>query len=161
LAATVLLWILAIILIVIGIAGLVVPALPGPVLLFMGLLAAAGAEDFAHVGAPTLVTLGGLAVLAYVVDFVAGAFGARVYGASGMAMIGAALGAVAGLFLGLVGVLVGPFVGAVIGELMARKGLHAASRAGVGATLGFVIGAAAKLALGFAMIGVFVFVRVF
>jgi hypothetical protein len=139
----------------------VLPALPGPPLLFAGLLAAAWAEDFVHVGTGTLVALGAMAALAYVVDFIAGAFGARRYGASGRAMIGAALGAVVGIFFGLVGVLLGPFIGAVIGELSAQNNLHAASRAGVGATIGLLLGTAAKLALGFAMIGVFLVMRLF
>jgi hypothetical protein len=71
-AGTVLLWILAVVLIVIGIAGLVLPALPGPVLLFLGFVAAAASEDFVHVGTTTLVALGGMAALAYAVDVIAG-----------------------------------------------------------------------------------------
>lgn len=158
-AETVLLWLLAVALIVIGLAGLVLPALPGPPLLFAGLLIAAWAEGFAYVGTLTLVALGVMALLMYLLDFAATAFGARRFGASRRAMIGAALGTVVGLFLGLPGVLVGPFVGAVVGELATRRDLRTAGRAGVGATLGLVLGAAAKLALAFAMIGVFVVAR--
>lgn len=135
------------------------PALPGPVLMFAGFVAGAWAEDFQYIGAGTLTLLGVLAVLAYVVDFLAGAFGASRYGASGRAAIGAAIGAVVGIFFGLIGVLIGPFVGAVLGEISAQKDLRSAGRAGFGATLGMVIGAAAKLALGFAMLGVFVVMR--
>lgn len=158
-AETVLLWFLAALLIVVGLAGLVLPALPGPPLLFTGLLLAAWAEGFAYVGTLTLVALGVMALLMYLLDFAATAFGARRFGASRRAMIGAALGTVIGLFLGLPGVLVGPFVGAVVGELSTRRDLRTAGRAGVGATLGLVIGAAAKLALAFAMIGVFIVAR--
>lgn len=146
-------------LIVGGLAGLVLPILPGPLLLFAGFVVGAWAEDFAHIGVYTLTLLGVLAVLAYVVDFVAGSLGASRYGASGRAAIGAAIGAVVGLFFGLVGVLIGPFIGAVLGEISAQKDLQAAGRAGFGATVGMVVGAAAKLALGFAMIGVFVVMR--
>ena len=157
--ATIVLWLLAIALIVIGLAGLVLPALPGPPLLFAGLLFAAWAEDFVYIGAGTLTALGILTVVAYLVDFIAGAFGAKRYGASNRAVIGAAIGAIVGIFFGLAGVLLGPFVGAVIGELSTQRGLHAASRAGVGATLGLIIGAAAKLAIGFTMVGVFLVMR--
>lgn len=157
----VLLWVLAVGLIVIGLAGLVLPALPGPPLLFAGLVVGAWAEDFTYVGVGTLVALGVMALLTYAVDLAATAFGAKRFGASRRAVIGAVIGALLGLFLGVLGVLVGPFVGAVIGELSMRRDLAAAGRAGIGATIGLAIGAAAKLALGIAMIGVFAVVRFF
>jgi len=154
-----LLWTLAIVLIAAGLAGLVLPALPGPVLLFAGFVVGAWAEDFRYIGVGTLGVLGLLAILAYVADFVAGSLGASRYGASRRAVIGAAVGAVVGIFFGPIGILLGPFAGAVLGELSANKGLHAASRAGFGATLGMLIGTAAKLALGFTMLGLFVLMR--
>jgi len=160
-ATTIILWTLAVILITAGLLGLVLPALPGPPLLFAGLLAAAWAEKFVYAGTGTLTAIGVMALLAYLVDFAASAFGARRYGASGRAVIGAALGAVVGIFFGIPGVLLGPFVGAVLGELSLRRDLNAASRAGVGATLGLVLGAAAKLALGLAMIGTYALMRFF
>lgn len=155
----VLAWILAILLVIAGLAGLVLPALPGPLLLFLGLLAAAWAEGFVYVGTGTLVALGIMAALASVADFIAGVFGARHYGASRRAMAGAALGAFVGLFFGLPGLLLGPFIGALLGQLSAHRDLVAASRAGFGATIGLALGIAAKLALGFAMVGLFLLVR--
>ncbi|MFU8820051.1 MAG: DUF456 domain-containing protein [Gammaproteobacteria bacterium] len=158
---TVLTWLLAILLVAAGLAGLVLPALPGPLLLFAGLLLAAWAEQFVHVGAWTLVALGVMAALASLADFVAGAFGAKRYGASPRSVAGAALGALVGIFFGLPGLLLGPFIGALLGELSARRDLAAAGRAGWGATIGLVLGTAAKLALGFAMVGLFLVVRFF
>jgi uncharacterized protein len=156
---TILAWILAILLIVLGLAGLVLPVLPGPLLLFLGLLVAAWAEGFAFIGTGTLIALGVMGALAMLADFVAGALGARRHGSSPRAMLGAALGAVVGLFFGLPGLLLGPFAGALLGELTARRDLQAASRAGWGATIGLALGIAAKLALGFAMVGLFLLVR--
>jgi hypothetical protein len=150
----VLIFVLAAALIAAGMAGLVLPGIPGAPLLFGGLLLAAWAEDFTYIGTGTLIALGVLALATMAVDFAAGAFGARRYGASGRAVLGATVGAVVGLFFGLVGVLIGPFVGAMLGELSVRRDVAAASRAGVGATIGLAIGTAAKLALGFAMLGV-------
>jgi uncharacterized protein len=151
---TILLWVLAVVLIALGLIGLVAPALPGAPILFGGFLVAAWAEDFAYIGTWTLVLLGVLAALTVVVDFVAGALGAKRFGASSRAVVGAAIGATIGLFFGIVGVLIGPFIGAMLGELSARRNVEAASRAGFGATIGLLFGTAAKLALGFAMIGV-------
>lgn len=153
------LWALAVLLVLWGFLGMVLPAMPGSPMVFAGLLCAAWAEDFAFVGWRTLTLLGGMTILAMLADLVAGAFGARHFGASRRAMLGAVLGAVIGIFFGLPGLLLGPFLGAVAGELTARSDLQAASRAGLGAVIGLVVGTAAKMALGVAMIGVFVAVR--
>jgi uncharacterized protein YqgC (DUF456 family) len=157
----ILFWLLAGILVVIGVAGLVIPGIPGSPLIFSGLLLAAWAEGFEHIGFWTIVVLAVLALLTYGIDLWATMFGAKKFGASKRAIIGALLGAVIGLFLGLPGVIFGPFIGAVIGELSAQRGLHQATRAGIGATMGLVLGAALKLALALAMIGVFVIARFF
>lgn len=154
-----LLWALAALLVLAGLAGLFLPALPGAVLLFGGLALAAWIENFAHVGWGTLTVLGLLALLTYPADLLASAFGAKRYGASPRAITGAVVGAGVGIFFGLVGVLLGPFVGAVIGEFSTQRHLGRAGRAGLGATLGLVIGVAAKLALALAMLGVFAVVR--
>ena len=154
-----LLWILATLLVLGGIAGLMLPALPGAPLLFAGLVAAAWAEDFTYVGTGTIIVLAVLAALISAVDFVAGALGAKRFGASPRAITGALIGGVVGLFFGLPGVLLGPFVGAVIGELSVRKDINAATRAGLGAALGLLVAAVAKIALAFTMIGVFLVVR--
>jgi uncharacterized protein YqgC (DUF456 family) len=158
---TIVIWLAAGVLIVIGALGLVLPVLPGSPLIFLGALLAAWAEDFRYLGTGSLILLGALAALAVAVDFIAGAFGVKRFGASGRAMTGAMLGAIIGLFFGPVGVLVGPFVGAVVGELTVRRNLAAAGRAGVGAALGLALGTAAKLAIAFAMIGWIVVMRLF
>jgi len=157
--ATVLLWIAAAALVLTGLAGLLLPAIPGPPLLYLGLVAAAWAEDFRYVGFWMLAVLALMTLLAYGVDFAATAFGARRFGASPRAAVGAAAGTLVGLFFGLAGILLGPFVGAVAAELTVRKPLHEAGRAGVGATVGLAIGAAVKMALAFAMIGLFLLAR--
>jgi len=158
-AITITLWVVAVLFAILGLAGLVLPTLPGAPMLFAGLVLAAWAEGFAYVGVGTLAILGGLAVLTYAVDFLAGVFGAKRFGASKRGMVGALLGALVGIFFGLPGVLLGPFVGAVLGELSTRRSLGEAGKAGFGATLGLVLGAAAKLALAFSMVGVFAVVR--
>ena len=79
---TIVLWIAAGVLMVIGALGMVLPVLPGAPLLFLGAVLAAWAEEFVYLGFPTLIVLGFLALLAVVVDFVASAFGAKRFGAS-------------------------------------------------------------------------------
>lgn len=151
----VLLWVLAVLLIVVGFAGIMLPALPGTMLIFAGLLLAAWADGFARVGAWTLAVIGVIAAASYAVDLVAAALGAKTLGASRRAMLGAALGTAAGLFFGVVGVIVGPFVGAVLGELTTQSDWKRAGRAGVSAWIGFAIGTAVKVGLAFLMLGIF------
>ena len=156
---SIILTVLGAILALIGLAGMLLPIIPGAPILFAGLLLAAWADQFAYVGTGTLVLLGGLAVLTYLVDLLAGSFGVKRFGASPRAMIGAAAGTLLGLFFGLFGVIVGPFIGASIGELTSSRNLGTAGRAGIGATLGLALGAAAKLALAFTMLGIFAVAR--
>lgn len=153
-------WTLAAVLIAVGFAGLVLPMLPGIPLVFAGLVLLAWAENFAYVGWTTLSLLGVLALASYGVDFLASAMGAKRFGASSRAIWGAAIGALVGLFFGLPGLLLGPFVGAVIGEFTGNGSFRRATHAGVGATLGLLFGALLKIALAFAMVGVYVLARV-
>jgi len=155
----ILLWLLAALLIVIGFAGLILPAVPGIPLVFAGLVLLAWAESFAYVGWITLTLLGVLALLSYGIDFLTAALGAKKFGASPRAITGAALGTLAGLFFGLPGIVLGPFVGAVIGEFSRQASAKAATQAGIGATLGLLFGALLKIALAFTMLGVFVLDR--
>jgi uncharacterized protein YqgC (DUF456 family) len=146
---------LAVVLVALGLAGVVIPGLPGPVLIFAGLALAAWADGFARVGAFTLFVIGILMVATYLVDVAVMAIGLKQLGATRRAMAGAAIGTLAGLFAGLPGLIIGPFAGAMIGEFTAHRDARAAGRAGVAAWVGYVIGTAAKVALAFAMVGVF------
>ena len=156
---TVLLNVLAVALVGLGLAGLVVPALPGAPLVFAGLLLAARADQFTHVGFWSLLVIALLGVLTLAADAVAGSVGAKGFGASPRALAGAALGGTFGIVFGPWGVLLGPFVGAALGELSSLRGLKQAGKAGVGATLGLVLGIALKMALGFSMVGLFLIDR--
>ncbi len=157
----VLLHILAVLMIVVGLAGTILPALPGVPLMLAGMLLSAWAGDFEQVEWGWLTALAVLTALALLADFVAGLLGAKRVGASVWALVGAAVGTVVGLFFGIPGLLLGPFVGALLGELIAGSSLKRAAHVGVGAWIGFVIGAVLKVAIAFMMIGIFVFAWVF
>lgn len=154
--ATILLWALAGVLVVVGLAGTILPVLPGVPFVFGGLLIAAWIGDFQKIGWPTLTILAVLTALAVAADLVATLLGAKRAGASKLALLGAAIGSIVGLFFGLIGIFVFPFVGAVIGEVMARQRLNQAAKVGFATWLGMLIGALAKLSLAITMIGVFV-----
>lgn len=153
-------YVLAALLVLVGIAGTVLPALPGLPLVFAGMVLAAWAGGFEQVGGGMLVVLGLLTAVSLVIDFWATAVGAKRVGASRLALVGAMLGMLFGLFLGPVGIFIGPFVGALGGELIHGRrhgiaGLGHATRVGLGTWLGIVFGVVLKLTLAFAMLGLF------
>jgi uncharacterized protein len=149
----ILFYVLAAALVLLGLIGVVLPALPGLPLVYAGMLLAAWADGFERIGVWTLVVLGALTALSVAVDLAATAMGAKRVGASRLALLGAAIGTVVGLFFSL--------VGAVIGELIHRRKLAGAdlghaTKVGLGTWLGILLGVVLKLALAFAMIGLFV-----
>ena len=146
---------IAAVLVLVGLAGTVLPVLPGIAFVFGGLVLAAWADGFVRVGGITIAILGVLTAVAIAIDFAASAFGAKKFGASPRAVIGAGLGALVGIFFGLPGLVLGPFVGAVVGELSANRELRPAGKAGLGTWIGLLLGSVAKIALAFLMVGVF------
>jgi uncharacterized protein YqgC (DUF456 family) len=154
------LWVLVVALILLGLAGTVVPALPGPALVLGAVVLGAWIDDFTRVGVGTLVVIGLLALLAWALDYAAGLLGARRVGASRQALLGAVLGTVVGLFMGVVGVLFMPLVGAAAGEYLARQHQaqagQRAMKVGVATWLGIMAGLLAKVVISFMMVGVFV-----
>ena len=153
-------YLLAAMLVLVGVAGTVLPALPGLPLVFAGMLLAAWAGHFQQVGGWMLGLLGALTLLSLAIDFLATAAGAKRVGASRLALVGAVIGTFAGLLFGIVGVFVGPFLGALIGELIHGRSagtdkLGQAAKVGLGTWFGILLGTVLKLGLAFAMLGMF------
>ena len=150
-------YVIALLMILAGVAGVILPVLPGLPLVFFGMLLAAWAGGFERVGAASLVVLGVLTLLSVVVDFLSSAVGAKRAGASRMAVVGALVGSIVGIFFGIPGLLAGPFVGALAGELLHARRLAQATRVGVATWIGLLLGTALKVGLAFAMLGLFAF----
>ena len=159
--------IVAILLVVVGIAGTVLPMLPGVPLVFAGLLLAAWHGGFEQVSILTMVIIGAIAAMAWAVDFFASVVTAKKVGASKYALWGAGIGAVVGIAGGIVGLIIGPAIGAIIGELISH--ISASKEAttdvntaklttvGIAAGLGFVLALAIKIVLVLAMLAVFAY----
>ncbi len=152
---TVLLYVLAAALILVGLVGVVLPVLPGIPLMFAGMALVAFAGDFQWLGPGVLIVLGLLTLLSVAIDLLASLLGARRVGASRLAIAGAAIGALVGLFFGLPGLILGPFLGAFAGEMIASRHAGTAAKVGVGTWIGMVVGSVAKIAVAFVMLGVF------
>lgn len=150
---------LAALLVIAGLAGLFVPAMPAAPLLYCGLLLGAWAEDFHYVGFWTLAVLLVLTIPTYVADVESKPPGTRQFAASWRAAIGAVIGLAIGLYHGQAGILIGPFVGALLAELTVRRNMFGNIQSEFGEYIGKVLGTIAKVALAIAMIGIFLFKR--
>jgi uncharacterized protein YqgC (DUF456 family) len=151
-----LLWILVVLLIVAGLAGTVLPALPGTALAFAGILLGAWIDGFAKVSGLTVAVCGLLMLLAWGADYASAMLGAKKAGASRLAVIGAAIGTVAGIFTGFVGLLFMPLAGAAIGEYLADRNAARAAHVGLATWVGLMVGTVLKVVITFVMIGLFV-----
>ena len=151
------LWIIVLLLVLVGLAGMILPALPGIPLFYGGLLLGAWIDEFSRVNVWTIVVLGLLALLAWLVDFVSSLITTKSAGASKQALWGTVIGGLIGIIGGLLGIIVGTVVGAVIGEIMASRNAMHAGRVGVAAGMGFVLALALKLVLALLMLGIFAY----
>jgi uncharacterized protein YqgC (DUF456 family) len=149
-------WLVAIILMAIGLIGTVLPVVPGTTIILAAAIVhrvMVGAEKGVSWWAMGLLVA--LALLSYGVELLSTYFGAKYFGATRWGVLGAILGGIAGIFTGFIMLLVLPIVGALLGELIAGKRLISAGKAGWGTLLGNLAGMIAKLAIGLAMVVVF------
>jgi uncharacterized protein YqgC (DUF456 family) len=147
--------VLAIVLMILGIAGCLLPVLPGPPLSYLGIVLL-HLTRFADISRNLFIILGVVAIVVTVIDYVVPIWGTRQFGGSKYGMRGATVGLIIGLFLGPFGIIVGPFIGAVVGELLFKDDLKYALKAGFGSLLGFLTGVGLKLAASLLMTFYFV-----
>ena len=141
--------IVSIVIIIIGLIGTMVPMLPGIPLIYLSYIIWGLASGWRDYGATTMIILGFVTVASVLLDYYAGAAGAKKFGASTAGVIGAFLGAIFGIiFFNIPGLILGPFAGAVIGEMIAGKPQKEVWRAGWGAFLGFLAGSFFKIIVG-------------
>lgn len=150
----VLLFTLGVLAILLGLATLILPVVPGSAIVYIGILLVAWSDGFQRIGTWMVIALGVLAIVASVVDNVAGILGARYGGASAWGLFGATAGAVVGLAFGLVGLIIGPAIGALAFEYFKNPNIKRAAGAGAGSLAGFLLGAVAKYVFTLFMIGV-------
>jgi len=145
--------ILGLLVALIGLAGCILPVVPGPPLSFLALILISIAKHWHAFSPQFLYIMAGLTILVTVLDYVVPAAGARKYGASKLGV----WGSIIGMFVGLLffppwGMIFGAFLGALVGELIVGKEGKQALRAGWGVFVGNMIGVGLKLALSFVML---------
>ena len=146
---------LAIVMMIVGIAGCLLPVLPGPPLTYLGLVVLHFTK-FGPVSTKLFIILGVVAIVVTMIDYIVPIWGTRQFGGSKYGMRGAAVGLVIGLFLGPFGIIAGPFIGAVVGEMLFKDDIKYALKAGFGSLLGFLTGVGLKLAASLLMTFYFV-----
>lgn len=137
--------ILGIVLMILGIIGCLVPVLPGPPFSFIGLILL-HLSRFGQFSGTTLITLGAIAVIITILDYIVPVWGTRRFGGSKYGTRGATVGLIIGLFLGPLGMILGPLFGAFVGEMIFKDDINYAIKAGFGSLLGFLTGIGLKLA---------------
>ena len=151
------LYVLAALLMIGGLAGNILPALPGIPMIFGGIWLAAAVDQYRHLGTWWLVVIGVLGAIGVALDFVAASLGAKRVGASRRAIWGAGIGTVVGMFFGLAGLIAGPFVGALLGELASGTSVLRSAHVGLSTWFGMLVGTLVKLVMSFVMLGMFAF----
>ena len=140
----ILLIVFAFLLLVAGIAGCVLPLLPGPPLAYAGMLLL-HLTDKVHFTTPQLVIWLVVVIVLQVVDYITPLLGSKYSGGTSFGNRGCMAGTLLGLFFMPWGVIVGPFIGAVVGEMLGGQDLSHAIRAGIGTLLGFLFGTLLKV----------------
>jgi uncharacterized protein len=141
----ILLDVIAAVLIGLGLAGAIIPAVPGIPLIFIGIWLIARIDHYQHLGYGWLMCIAAIGAVGLAIDLLAGVLGVKRVGASKQALFGALLGTLVGLCFGLPGLLLGPFVGSVAGELAAGGSVLRSANVGISAWLGLIFGAIVKL----------------
>lgn len=149
----------AFLLILVGVAGTIVPALPGIPMIFAGAWLIGYMEDYQYFGWGTLIALGVLTVISLIIDWVSQTMGAQKAGATKLGLSGAFLGTISGIPFGLVGIFLFPVLGAFIGEMIGHRDMRKAGKVSWATWIGMIAGIAAKLAIAFIMIGIMCVMR--
>lgn len=143
-----------------GIAGGVLPILPGPPLSYIGLLLLHFTSKY-QFSTKFLVVWGIITVVVYLLDYLIPAWGTKKFGGSKRGVWGSIIGLLVGIVLfPPFGIIIGPFAGAVLGELSGGKQSKEALRSGFGSFVGFLLGTLLKL-IASGMMAWYFFVKLF
>jgi uncharacterized protein YqgC (DUF456 family) len=148
--------IVALVLMFIGLLGVILPLVPGIVLVYLAALLYAVIEGFAKIGPITLAVLTVLAVVGVTADIWVSSLGAKVGGASVWALLGGlALGLVGLVFFSLPGAIVGSVAGVVAVELWRMGDWEKVLKSGAGWLIGWLLSTIVQLSIALIMIAIF------
>jgi uncharacterized protein YqgC (DUF456 family) len=148
--------IVALIIMVAGLVGTILPIIPSVPMVYLGYVIYGIANGWQDYGSTVMIVFGLVTVFVLVLDYVAGAIGAKRFGGSRLGAVGAIVGALIGvIFFNIIGLVVGTFAGAALGELVLGRTMQEAIMSGSGALVGFLAGSLFKFMTSIMMIGAF------
>lgn len=134
------------VLMLVGLAGCIVPIIPGPPISYIGIILLHLTDKYGF-SEKFLVIWFLLTVAVTVLDYVVPVYGTKKFGGTKKGVWGSTIGLVLGLFFAPIGIIVGPFLGAYIGEMMAENNSQKALKAAFGSFFGFLTGTIMKMAV--------------
>ncbi|KPK72142.1 hypothetical protein AMJ87_05605 [candidate division WOR_3 bacterium SM23_60] len=155
------LFIVALAIMLVGLAGVILPVLPGIPVIFAGILLYAVVTGFTVITLKLILIFAALAACGLLVDYFSQYFSVKQMGGGRAGAVGAVIGLIIGIILGWIWIVVLPFVFAVVFELIAGRRETQALRAGTGAFLGLLFGGLLRFVIGCVMIGLFVYITLF
>lgn len=156
-AEEIILFVIAVAVMLVGLAGVVLPLLPGIPIIFLAVIGYLAFVGFNQISIGVFITLAGLTVLSFVIDWLSTVYGVKRFGGTKLGMLGSLIGTVVGLLIANIpGLVIGAIFGAYAGEILAGKKSSEAWRAGFGGFFGLISGHIIKLVMGTVMIGLFV-----
>lgn len=141
--------------VLVGIAGTVLPLLPGLPLVFFSVLLYGAVTRFTQITADTILILGLLTIAALFIDAIAIMRGVRRMGGTPRGMVGAMIGAFLGLFFGnFLGMIAGLLLGVIVGELRSGMDAQRMLKAAAGAALGVLVSSVLRFVIALAMVAI-------
>ncbi|UCG31001.1 MAG: DUF456 family protein [candidate division WOR-3 bacterium] len=150
------LFVIALLVMIIGLAGVILPVLPGIPLIFGAAVLYGILTGFEQIDIYLILVFAGLTAFGLIVDYLANYFSVKKMGGGRAGAVGAVIGLMVGIFFGLVWIIVLPFVFAVTLELIAGREAHQALRSGIGSFVGLLFGGLTRFIIGSVMVGIFV-----
>ena len=144
-------WIVAgLLLVLVGLAGSILPLLPGPPIAFVGLLLQLFRSEHPFTSR-FLWIWAGVVALILVLDYLIPIWGTKRFGGTKYGVWGCMLGFLAAFWMGPLGIIIGPFLGAFAGEMIAGQDSRKSFRAAMGSFVGFLLGSLLKIIACFLM----------
>ena len=152
----ILLFVVVLMIMIVGLAGVILPVLPGIPFIFGAAVLYGILTGFEDINVYLILIFAGMTVFGLVVDYLANYFSVKKMGGGRAGAIGAVIGLMIGIWFGLIWIIVLPFLLAVAFELIAGKYGRQALKAGFGAFVGLLFGGLTRFIIGCVMIGIFV-----
>lgn len=153
----IILFTISLIIMLVGMAGIIVPIIPSTPLIWFGAFFYAIFTHFEKISWMILLIFALLTIFSIILENLGNIYGAKRFGATRWGIIGSIAGTGVGFYMGgPIGLILGPIVGTIIFEIIGGKDYAGALKSGLGNFVGFMGGSVIKIIIGLAMISTFI-----